>query len=634
MCGLAGIFNPFKAKALFVEYSAQQLVSQMCGTISHRGPDDEGIWEDKKEGITFGHRRLSIIDLSTSGHQPMHINKQDICITYNGEIYNYIELRENLLKKGYKFIGTSDTEVLLNLFLDKSYHLFDQLDGMFAFAIWDGRTQSLFLARDCLGEKPLYYTMYENTFLFASEIKALLKVLPKEAIKIREASLAEYLTLGYVGDENTIYENIRELLPGHYLTVNKNLSIKEKRYWNPEINTIASIGFNEALEKADYLLQKSIERRLRADVEVGVFLSGGIDSGLITSYAAEISPKISSFCVGVSDKALDERKLAQEVSKRYHTKHHELYLDDDLYKHLPSIFSSYDDPIADASIIPSYLVSKLASRSLKVILVGDGGDEVFGGYRRYVSANLKDYCLKFLSANQIKSISKGLESILPYPSQSRSMYAFIYRLLKSWSFNDVESYIYQHWEAFDINSTHKILSIDYKLKLKDHPISYLLEKIKSRSELRKSMFLDLFLELPGDLLVKMDIASMAHSLETRAPFLDKNIAEFGLTLPNSFKISGLKTKSLLRALAEKRLPSSIVYGSKKGFEVPITQWLQGPLKKTCYDLLLSNSPIIKLYFNKVYVEKLLDNAFNKNPTSLKKVWILFSLALWYEHRRL
>jgi asparagine synthase (glutamine-hydrolysing) len=628
MCGIVGIFYCKKKSSPSKHDELGRLISRMCSAIRHRGPDDEGVWIHPKLPIGLGHRRLSILDLSSLGHQPMKSFDEKLWCTYNGEVYNYLELKDSLLKKGYKFHSATDTEVIINLYHALGEDFLDHLNGMFSLAIWDERKQHLFLARDLVGEKPLYYIMWNEVFYFSSEIRALLSVLPKESLLLSQESLEDYLSLGYASGENTIYKYVKKLLPGHYLTVSQEASIKNIQYWNPPHRVSRQEDLNQSIERLDDLLQRSIKMRLRSDVPIGIFLSGGIDSGLIMSYAAQQQSNISSFCVGVENEVMDERPAARNLASFFGTKHHEIVLNEDsTAQKLPEIFSRHDEPIADASIIPSYIVSQLASsQHIKVVLVGDGGDEIFGGYRRYLLANIKQKIMGYFPKPFLTSLCKVLYSTLPTYKSHRSSYDFFMRSLKALSYQGKDYFISQRGEGF---TTGELCEVLKQPLYKETYVDKIISELTELPEVEKNTLFDFALELPSCLLIKMDIATMSHSVEARSPFLDKEIINFGLNLPTNLKVNKTQTKILLRALGERKISSEFAYRPKKGFEVPINKWLLTTLKPLTIDLLSRKKGLINHYFKKDCIENLIYNSFTRqDKASLKKIWILLCLGLW------
>jgi len=532
----------------------------------HRGPDDHGIYQSKSAGLLLGHRRLSIIDLSSMGHQPMEDQDSGSVLTYNGEIYNAPELKVQLEREGITFRGHSDTEILLKLLIKKGAAGLSLVRGMFAFAWWDPVRETLTLSRDRVGKKSLYYTRVNEIFYFASEITALTAMFEKNSLEIDNDSLIEYFQLGVIGHPRTIYKDIKLLPPGCFMELTTH-SQKIEQYWQIDWLNKEKIDQASAVEKVDKLLNRAVKERLRADVPVGIFLSGGIDSGLITAMAASSSNnKLTTLCVGSEDSQYDERMLARQVSKRYETNHIDICIEADVKNDVAKIIQNYGQPFSDPSAIPSYYVSKFASEHATVVLNGDGGDELFLGYRRFVAARLLSNTEKnigFLS----KPITSLLKKMLPLPITNRSKYAFIHRLIRASNENFNDSYRILGNDGFSKKDFKLFCGLDIESpKIMGQTNLDLLQNIIS---------VDFEHALPDALLVKMDIASMNHSIEARSPFLDHDLVQFAFSLPNKVLLPGMKTKPVLRQLAKRYLPEDIINAPKKGFEIPLNKWLKG-----------------------------------------------------------
>ncbi|KHE94019.1 MAG: asparagine synthase (glutamine-hydrolyzing) [Candidatus Scalindua rubra] len=634
MCGIIGIWGTSGANIEKMQISVTKALQQ----LSHRGPDDQGVWTDLQAGIVFGHRRLSIIDLSDTGHQPMLSRNGRYCLTYNGEIYNYLELREFLLTKEVKLRGASDTEILLALFVEEGPESLQRLRGMFALAIWDREEKQLFLARDRIGKKPLYYFLTKaKEFIFSSELNALAVLAGDSELTIDLSAVDSFLSDGVIGGTQTIYKSVYKLLPGHFAYVNKDGWISTQQYWRINWEEKKNISFSEAVERTDFLLQRAVCERLRADVPVGVFLSGGIDSGLITALASiNCNKPIKTISIGFRNGAFDERRLARQVSEKYQTDHEEFVVEHEVALQLPSIIQSYGEPFGDASAIPSYFVSKIAAQQVKVVLNGDGGDELFLGYRRYIAASMLTRLDKFLPDIVKESVSSIIQNCLPTPKSYRSRYAFVYRLLRAATKKDWEQYRILGSDGFSIEEKKKLYR-DPSI-IRDNSLSFSMQHLNKLTEFdsfNSTVALDFEFSLPDALLVKMDIASMANSIEARSPFLDHTIAEFAFSLTRQIKLPGVETKPILRALAEKYLPQEVVIAPKRGFEVPMYHWLHNDLQEMRDDFILNKKGIVTELFNRSYLESLLGGRVEKSlePSRwVQLVWYLLVIAIW-DHQR-
>lgn len=628
MCGIAGLWSLVRSG--WNEKENIKNVEFMSDALVHRGPDDEGLWFDAGSGIYLGHRRLSIIDLTEKAHQPMQGKDGGNWIVFNGEIYNYLEIKSQLAAVGIQFKSDSDTEVILVLYEKYGLDFVQHLRGMFAFALWDSASRRLIMARDRVGKKPLYYLHFNDNLYFASEIKALRAVVPESVLEIDERSLDEYLSFGFISGEKTIYRKVRELLPGSLLVASTPNDFKIQRYWQPQWEQRKEISYDEAVDEADKLLKDSVSLRLRADVPLGIFLSGGVDSGLITALAAQLQTKpCVTFSVGFEDDAYDERPLAKKVAERYRTDHHEILIKPDVSSILPKIVRAYDEPFADPSCIPSYYVAQYARRHVKVVLNGDGGDELFGGYRRYTAASFIETMNKSYFGKAAVNLGTGMLRFMPLPQAHRTPYAFLYRFLRGASFPYDErclSWLTEGFNSVEKNSLYKIVP----------PVNYAMDEFKRvmgeagvGDGVGKMMAIDFIWSLPYDLLVKMDIATMSHGLEARSPFLDHHVVEWACRLPLKYKVRGMKTKVILRQLAGKYLPKDVAYAPKRGFEIPLTQWVRHDLREMIHDLCLSENGILFSLFDKSFVRNLLKGNRSMDTERWSKcVWLLFVLAAW------
>ena len=623
MCGIAGQVS-FEGNQNIDDLRQQLKI--MLATIAHRGPDDESIWVDENGLSALGHRRLSIIDVSERANQPMQSSCSRYICAFNGEIYNYIELRDYLISKGAIFKTESDTEVLVEMFaflgVDETLR---RIDGMFSISLWDRKNSSLYLIRDRVGKKPLYFYFLNNTLTFASEIKAIVSN-KRESLNINLNSLSEFFKLGYIPGNETIYEEIKEVKPGHVLEFSSK-GIKEKSYWSASFNQEIEITYQDALQEVDRLLRLAIKKRLRSDVPLGFFLSGGIDSGLIVALASELSgSKLSTYTVSFEGSEFDESSSANLVAKKFNTNHQTLRAEIDLERDILFLVNQYDEPFGDSSAIPTMAVCREASNDLKVALSGDGGDEVFGGYRRALAARMAVSLDRFgfkvpkASFALLKTLSLGGGSY-------RNKFSFMKRFFSGLDEDSLQRYFI--WAANGTGHAGKeIFNTDF-LKEQESVLNQFL--FQDQNIFQQITALDFNSQLPDALLVKMDIASMAHGLEVRAPFLDKDLIEFGMSLPMNIKIRNFKSKSLLRDLASSYLPKNIYSAPKKGFEIPLDAWLSNNLSSMVQDIFSSKDSITYDIFKEDYINSLPLNTKNIDTHQWSnQLWNMLMFRLWEE----
>lgn len=627
MCGIYGYLS-------IKEKVEPEILRSMGDALRHRGPDGEGeiIQNSRELWIGLGHKRLSIIDLSSAAKQPMSNEDGTIWITYNGEIYNFRELRTELEGRGHHFKSNSDTEVIIHLYEEMGTRCLERLKGMFAFAIWDHGEETLFLARDRLGKKPLHYALYDGGIVFASEIKALLKA-PKVGREIDLSSLNKYLTYEYVPAPNTIFKSIKKIRPGHYLLY-KNGEIKEEKYWDVPLLDYP-IGYKtevEYVEELREILERAVRLRLVADVPVGVFLSGGIDSSLVAALAKRSNEEIECFSIGFDERSFDESRYATKIALALNLKHHLKILSmREILENLYSLPRILDEPLADASILPTYLLSKWTSEKAKVSLSGDGGDELFAGYPTYQAHKLVTYY--DLLPGVLKNAVKSIASRLPVSHKNISADFKIKQFLKGAGVSsEIRFFI---WMGGLIDSEKKeLLSDDLKAVLRHHNtyediFAYITESGLTK-DLERILYLSMKLYLQDDILVKMDRAAMANALEVRCPFLDQEFVEFACRLPTHYKLNGLKTKYLLKKAAKGIVPDEIINRRKKGFGIPISRWLTGDLKDFMLHYLEEGRIRRQGFFNYPYIKKLIDDHLEKNKDNRKALWTLLVFQIWYE----
>ncbi len=628
MCGIAGI----RVRPSFKDEGLSEKVGSMVRAIRHRGPDGLGVWTDPQGFVALGHARLAIVDLSDEGKQPMVSQSGNLVLTLNGEIYNYVEMRSELLKAGVRFRGTSDTEVLLEA-MDRwgIERAVASSRGMFALAVWDVSQKCLWLARDRVGKKPLYIREDADTFMFASEIKGILAV-PGMKVNISQQSLSDYLSLGFIVGRDTIYREIREIGPGTLVRVDlDSRALQEKPYWQFPNDASLLLGPEEIQEGTERRLSEAIRLRLRADVPVGIFLSGGIDSGLITALAANQSAEsLKTFTVSFGTSAFDESGLARLVARRYGTDHHEIRLDPNLEDILPKVVRAYDEPFADPSALPTYAISGEASKHVKVVLNGEGSDELFGGYRRIYAMRLLEK-LQFILRRLPQGALQSLLCTLPTPKGSRNAYSFLHRFARAAQADPQTRYLLWSSDGFDeaekqrLKRTRAVVSV--------HPTAQVLrERLTHYSALPPLagfMALDFLVGMTDCLLPKIDVATMAHGLEGRSPFLDQELVEWVAGIDKSALLAGRNTKPVLRAIARRYLPPEVVSAPKRGFEIPLVRWMTHDLYAMVRDICGSEGSLLFDLFDRSEIMAILDRRVPIDDERwAKRMWVLFMLASW------
>lgn len=593
MCGISGLFDT-RGKQ---DYS-RDLISRINDIQSHRGPDEAGI--HLEPGLAMGHRRLSIIDLAT-GQQPLFNEDGSVCVVFNGEIYNFQQLVPELEALGHRFHTRSDTEVIVHAWESWGPACVDRFRGMFAFALWDRNTETLFLARDRMGVKPLHYALLDDgTFIFGSELKVV-TAHPAFRRQIDPLAVEEYFTLGYVADPRCIYTTARKLPPAHTLTVRRGESIPAPRpYWDVRFSLDNAISESDALAQLEQHLKESIRLRMIADVPLGAFLSGGVDSSAVVAMMAEISLQPVRTCaIGFKDPKFNESSFAAMVADRYHTAHHLDIVDSDDFDLIDHLAWLYDEPYADSSAIPTYRVCQLARQHVTVALSGDGGDESFGGYRRYRLHMMEERARSALPLALRRPLFGALGRLYPKadwaPRPLRAKTTF-----QSLACDPVEAYLrtvsLQRSEQRD-----QLYSAEFKQQLAGYSTLDLFRRHANQAQtddpLAIIQYLDYKTWLVGDINTKVDRASMAHSLEVREPLMDHVLIEWLATLPSSLKIKGQEGKWLLKKAMEPHLPSDVLYRPKMGFSVPLARWLRGPLAERTRHAILGSRLAETGYFN-------------------------------------
>ncbi len=602
MCGICGI----------VGLDDKNLIKRMCNVMVHRGPDDEGIYLDKN--VSLGHRRLSIIDLE-GGHQPVHNEDETIWITFNGEIYNFKELKKDLEKK-HDFYTNTDTEVIIHCYEEYGDGFVEKLNGMFAFAIWDSSRNKLLLARDPIGKKPLYYYWDGKVLIFASEIKAVLEAGIKKELDLD--GLCAYLSYQYTIGEKTLFKGIKKLLGGHTLTL-RNGDIKIRRYWDiQEKTTIASE--DNLIKKLRVLLEKSAKYRLIADVPVGAFLSGGIDSSCVVALSRpHVDYEFHTFSVGFE--TFSEFKYAKMVSDSLDTSHHEIIIDSNMVaQELNKIAWHYDEPLGDAAIINNYFLSKEARKYVKVVLAGEAGDEIFAGYPNYQKN------LEYDSFFKIPLLNNICKSIVRISPRKGNIYGN--RVEKFLSF-----FAQPGFERAHLYSTRELSNneIKYLTKLDPNDVDSLaIYPSGINNALNKMLALDCKNLLPEKFLMKADKSTMANSVEERLPLMDKNIVEFAFSIPASLKLRNGQGKYILKMAVKDLLPDKIIKRKKQGFGTPVDNWISNGDLKDIVIQKLSDSELINRYFRKEKIDRLIQDLNHGETFRARTIWTIFALGLWYD----
>jgi asparagine synthase (glutamine-hydrolysing) len=618
MCGIAGIFH-FEHRSI-----SRDVLQSMTEAIAHRGPDAEGIYIDGSVGL--GHRRLSIIDLST-GQQPMQNRDGSLVITFNGEIYNYLELKNELMDLGYTFQTVSDTEVILCAYEEWGVSCQNRFNGMWAFAIWDRNKKELFVSRDRIGEKPLHYSVFDNSFIFGSEIKANLAYgVPRSA---RMELLEIYLMLGYIPAPHTFYRHIHKLRPGHYLLI-KDGKVSEHEYWTfPQIDEKDMLVDESAVyAEFSHLLSDSVKIRMRSHVPFGAFLSGGLDSSSIVSLMSQNTDHpVETFTIGFKEKLFDERELASQVAAAFHTRHHEHLVEPDTFEQsLQRVLRHYDEPFGDSSAILAGHVSRHASQHVKMVLTGDGGDEVLSGYTIYQGE-------KFAAQYQrlphiVQTGIPRFAEMMARPLHGNSRYRL----------NRVAKVCTAAGAPFTTRLISKLASINPEMikQLLEGTAAFWLIEDYLDENMRDCQFSDPFyklmyfhfrISLPDQMLTKVDRMSMAHSLEARVPFLDHRLVEFMAKVHKDVKMPGYTRKSILRNTVAKSLPSALLKAPKKGFVVPLREWFRGEsFRAHLRDLLEGEFGI-----RKDIIERLVRANTDGTADNGNFIWILFLLKQWRQN---
>ena len=620
MCGIAGIVGK---RDDVIEASD---VHRMCQTIVHRGPDDEGVYAQGPVGL--GMRRLSIIDLA-GGKQPIHNEDRSVWVVFNGEIYNFPELRCELEARGHRFYTHSDTEVIVHLYEESGADCVKQLRGMFAIALYDERQGMLLLARDRLGKKPLHYALHDGRLYFGSEIKTILAVEP-ELAEIDHEGLLQYFYFGYIPDPHTAFRSIRKLPAGHVMEF-RNGEVKLRQYWDlPEFSTHPAISEQECLEELERRLQEAVRIRLISDVPLGALLSGGVDSSIIVALMARESTKpVQTFSIGFREEKFNEAEYARQVAERFGTDHHELVLDPDLEDTLSYLSGMLEEPFGDSSMLPTYYVCRMARQQVTVALSGDGGDELFAGYDRYLTAMGRpkfDPLQRWLGPIYRESIHR----LIPAGTYGKNL---------AWnaSLNDRDRYLdalsffpalHRERDLFTQEFLHKAKGLPDPLSQWQR----LYDDAPAKDRLSRLLYLDTKTYLNGDILTKVDRMSMATSLEVRVPMLDHEFVEWVTSLPVEWKFRAGARKHILKKLAERvGVPSDVVHRRKQGFQLPLAEWMRSEAKEKYWNILLEPRTLQRGYFKPTAVQGLIEEHVRGRRNRSGMLWRMLVLELWHRN---
>jgi asparagine synthase (glutamine-hydrolysing) len=622
MCGIVGIVRNDQARV------DEALISQMCEAIHHRGPDEDGFYLNGP--IALAMRRLAIIDLK-GGQQPIHNEDRTAWIIFNGEIYNYPELRRELEELGHTFYTHSDTEAILHAYETYGVDCPKYLHGMFAFAIWDEKKQNLFLARDRVGKKPLLYAQVGGQLIFGSEFSALL-LHPDISREIDREALHYYLSFMCVPAPYTIYRMIRKLEPGHYLRWHQG-EVKIGCYWQPDFSKKIKISEDEAAERAVELLREAVRVRMVSEVPLGAFLSGGIDSSAIVALMSELSSEpIKTFSIGFEEQDFSELHHARRVAEHVGADHHEFIVRLDALDVLPTLVDHYGEPFADASAVPTYYVARETRRHVTVALNGDGGDECFAGYERYAAMRLAEQYHK-LPGIVRQSILNRMFEFLPATDNRNHLLSKAKRFMHAASLPKEQRYL--RWmSAFNDEAKSELYSNEFSHETRNlRAVSFLepwFAKVNGGGVVDATLLADTMTNLPNDLLVKVDIASMAVSLEARSPFLDHHIIEFAASLPEKMKLKRLTTKYILKRGLRNLLPAENLDRPKMGFGVPIGHWIRGGMKDFLCATLLSEKATKRGLFKLEAIKHLIEQHTQGKSDAAQQLWTLLMLELWFE----
>ncbi len=621
MCGIAG-FTHFSGNM-----GDKDTLKKMGDSIYHRGPDAGG--EHINEHVGLAHRRLAIIDLSDAGIQPMTSHDGKYVIVFNGEIYNFQAIRDELSAAGYPFKTHTDTEVILALYATEGEKMLSKLNGMFAFALWDTTSEKLMIARDRMGKKPLYYLQTETQFAFASEIKALL-TLPNVPRDIRLDAVYDFFAYQYIPDPKSIFTHIHKLPPAHYMTIDAS-GVNIQQYWDVSFKNTSDESEEVLTQKLRELATHCTKQRMVSDVPLGAFLSGGVDSsGVVAMMATNSETPVTTCSIGFDEKKFNETEFAKEVANQYQTDHHEFTVHQNVADNLEKIVAYFDEPFADPSLVPTFFVSELARQQVTVAIAGDGGDEVFAGYEKYTTDatenRLRNKFPKFIRKHVFPKFADLLSN------SNATVFRKGKSLLTSLSQEPAMGF-YTTNSQIDDRQWQKLAQQDIKEKLGDyHPSKITIdayEKSDGPDHLAKILYTDMKTYLPGGILVKVDRMSMANSLEVRAPLLDKDVVEFSATVPSEMKFKNGEKKHILKEAFKPMLPNNILYRKKMGFSVPLASWFRHEIKELAQRYLIEQAQGLKGIFNHDQVVTLWNEHQNGNADHTALMWSMLIVELWW-----
>jgi asparagine synthase (glutamine-hydrolysing) len=621
MCGIAGFVESPSTVSPFGLEASRALVHRMCDVIRHRGPDDEGIWVD--EGVALGMRRLSIIDLST-GHQPIHNEDRSVWIVFNGEIYNFRELRRELEAEGHRFYTATDTEVIVHAYERWGKDALTRLRGMFGLAIWDARSRTLLVARDRIGIKPMHYATVNGRFYFGSELKSLLEApgLPRD---LDPGALDHYLSFLYTPRDGSIFRSVRKLPPGHLLTWKDGRTAIEQ-YWKMPATETFGGSEAEAVQQLRAVLGDAVRSHMISDVPLGAFLSGGVDSSLVVGLMSEVSSsRVKTFSIGFDEPAFDELEHARRVADHFGTEHHEFVVKPDGVGILDQIVSHFDEPFADSSAIPTWYVSEMARRHVTVVLSGDGGDELFGGYERYLP-HPRVVAFDRYSPRALRRVAAIAAARLPHGARGKNFLRHVGR--------DEQGRYLDAIRFFGADEKPALLTADVQRAIEGpDPETRLARHFERFARLpwpSQMMRFDAETYLPEDVLTKVDRMSMAHSIESRVPLLDNEVIAFASTLPAALKIKNGRRKHVLKEVAATLVPRDILDRKKQGFGVPLGTWFRGNLRELFTDTLLSPASLQRGYFQPAFVRRLIDEHLAGTRDHTLRLWQLVVFEKWQQ----
>jgi asparagine synthase (glutamine-hydrolysing) len=630
MCGICGIFDTRGV------VRHRDILGRMNNKLFHRGPNGGGV--KFFQNACLGHRRLSIIDLSKSGTQPIDNEDNSIAVTFNGEIYNYNKLRKDLISKGHIFKSDTDTEVLVHLYEEYGSGLLDYINGMYVFAIYDNNKKKLFISRDRLGQKPLFYFLKyhdgESLFAFSSELNSLAEH-PEMPKALDTQSLHDYLSLQYIVGESSIYKNVKKLLPGCFLQISlSDPELNIQQYWQCSYKNKTSLSFNDASLQLRELLIDSVEKRLMSDVPLGAFLSGGLDSTLIVAIMRKILKiPVKTFTIAFDEKKYDESKFAAIAAEELNTEHFEKLVNPTDFSLLEKIVQQYGEPFADSSMLPTYLLSKFTKENVTVALSGDGADELFAGYYRYLAMKKS---AKFDTVPYFfrKHLIYLLKNLMPPKKEERTFFGKLQRICDVIASKSNNRY-FNMINRFPELVKHEIYTDEFSeecLYKTGRILQKYIENADACDNVEKIMQTDLLSYLPGDILVKVDIASMAHSLEVRSPFMDYRIAEFAGSLPLEFKQHGNTRKHILIEAFKDIIPTSVTERKKMGFGVPVAKWLRCEWKNDAMDCILNGFGVANGYFKQASLEKMFKMHSEERADFSYALWSLLVFELWVANK--